>query len=455
MNYISTRGGVEPASFRQVVMQGQATDGGLYMPDHIPNVKNRLQSWRELNFSELATEIASIYAPDICRGRMSDLFRDAFSTFASSEVAPLVEVGDVFVLELFHGPTLAFKDIALQVLGRLFEMILEEQDSELNILGATSGDTGSAAIAGVEGSSRINIFVMFPDGRTSALQELQMTAIQGKNVHCIGIQGSFDDCQRIMKAIFNDVEFKSRYLLGAVNSINWARVMVQIVYYFYASLKFDRPVTFSVPTGNFGNILSGILAQRMGAPIERFILGTNENDILFNFFNTGRYKRGQVQPTISPSMDIQVASNLERYLYLLLNCESVSVVRFMDRFMIEGIAEFGNGRLVDPAIASCRVDISESLRTIRDTWIDSKYVVDPHTAVGLAAAKSLHSESPVVCLATAHPAKFPEAVERATGGISPTHSTLAKLDSSKARKVVLPANESDVRKYLTDVLTEA
>ncbi len=455
MNYISTRGGVEPASFRQAVMLGQASDGGLYMPNHIPNVKDRLQSWRALNFSELATEIASIYAPDICKSRMSNLFRDAFSTFVESEVTPLVEVGDVFVLELFHGPTLAFKDIALQVLGRLFELILEEQDTELNILGATSGDTGSAAISGVEGSSRIKIFVMFPDGRTSALQELQMTTVEGDNIHCIGIKGSFDDCQRIMKSIFNDVDFKSRYRLGAVNSINWARVMVQIVYYFYASLKFDRPVIFSVPTGNFGNILSGILAQRMGAPIDRFVLGTNENDILFNFFNTGRYERGKVKPTISPSMDIQVASNLERYLYLLMDGDSDSVVRFMDQFMNKGIAAWEDGELVDSTIASNRVDTTESLRTIRDTWINSKYLVDPHTAIGLAAAKSICSTSPVICLATAHPAKFPEAVTRATEEIPPTHPKLAGLERSKARKVVLPPNERDVRNYLANVLTES
>ena len=436
-------------------MLGQANDGGLYMPDHIPNVGNRLERWRKLTFSELATEVAAIYAPDINQTQLSALIHDAFASFASSRVTPLVKVGEVFVLELFHGPTLAFKDIALQVLGRLFELILEEQDSELNILGATSGDTGSAAISSVEGSSRIKIFVMFPDGRTSTLQELQMTTVQAGNVHCIGIKGSFDDCQRIMKAIFNDAEFKSRNCLGAVNSINWARVMVQIVYYFYASLKFDRPATFSVPTGNFGNILSGILAQRMGAPIERFVLATNENDILFNFFNTGRYKRGQVQPTISPSMDIQVASNLERYLYLLMDCDSTSVVRFMDRFMSTGIAELGDGRLVDPTITSCRVSIDDSLRTIQETWTDSQYVVDPHTAVGLAAAKSACADSPIVCLATAHPAKFPDAVVQATGEDPPTHPTLDGLDSSNARKVVLPPNVRDVRAYLTEVLSDS
>lgn len=453
MKYVSTRGNVEPCSFREAVMLGQASDGGLYMPDHIPDVRDRLESWRELNFPDLATEIASIYAPEICRDKMSHLLRDAFSTFDSREVAPIVEVGDVFVLELFHGPTLAFKDIALQVLGRLFDLILEEQESHLNILGATSGDTGSAAIAGVQGSDRIKIFILFPNGRTSALQELQMTAVRSRNVHCIGIEGSFDDCQRMVKSIFNDVEFKSRHHLGAVNSINWARVMVQIVYYIYASLKFDRPVTFSVPTGNFGNILSGILAQRMGAPIERFILGTNENDILFNFFRSGSYKLGQVRSTVSPSMDIQVASNLERYLYLLMNCDSTSVVGFMDRFGEKGVAEVGDGEFMDPSILSQRVDTDQSLQTIRDTWEESSYLVDPHTAVGLAAAKSANRGSGTVCLATAHPAKFPEAVSRAIGANPPTHPTLLALDSSQARKVVLPASERSVREYVVEAVS--
>lgn len=454
MQYVSTRGGVQPASFRQAVMLGQANDGGLYMPQYIPNVRDRLDSWRSLNFCQLATTVASIYASDIGEDQVSKLMAEAFSSFDSPEVAPLVPVGDIHVLELFHGPTLAFKDIALQVLGRLFELLLEEQDSSLNILGATSGDTGSAAIAGVEGSERIKIFVLFPDGRTSALQELQMTTVPSKNVHCIGILGSFDDCQRIMKTIFSDTEFKTRHRLGAVNSINWARVMVQIVYYFYASLKFDRPVTFSVPTGNFGNILSGILAQRMGAPIDRFILGTNENDILFNFFTTGRYERGQVQQTISPSMDIQVASNLERYLYLHMNCDSAAVVRFMDRFRTEGIAELNAGEFADPKILPRRVDVNESLRVISKTWRESHYVVDPHTAVGLAASTSVCSDSPIVCLATAHPAKFPDAVVRATSGSPPTHPKLEQLDSSQARKVVLPADERDVREYLSSVLGE-
>ncbi|MCY3883462.1 MAG: threonine synthase [Gammaproteobacteria bacterium] len=453
MKYVSTRGGVEPVSFRDAVMFGQANDGGLYMPDHIPIVRDHLESWRKLNFSELATEIASIYAPDICRERMSKLFNDAFSTFDSREVTPLVKVGDLYVLELFHGPTLAFKDIALQVLGRLFELVLEEQDSKLNILGATSGDTGSAAIAGVEGSSRIRIFILFPDGRTSALQELQMTSIQSQNVHCIGVEGSFDDCQQIMKSIFGDVEFKSRYHLGAVNSINWARVMVQIVYYFYASLKFDRPVTFSVPTGNFGNILSGILAQRMGAPIDRFVLGTNENDILFKFFKSGQYQLGKVRATISPSMDIQVASNLERYLYLLMDSDGERVNRFMDGFMNSGFVEVGGGNFADPTIISRRVNTEQSLKTIRETWKESRYIVDPHTAVGLAAAKSISGNAQTVCLATAHPAKFPDAVAQATGGSPPTHPTLLALDKTKARKVVLTANEQSVREYLLEVIT--
>lgn len=425
------------------------------MPNEIPNVAERNDSWQKLGFADLAIEIAGLYAPDIPRDQMSQLMNDAFSSFSSPDVVPLRELNDCFVLELFHGPTLAFKDIALQVLGRLFELTLEEDDSYLNILGATSGDTGSAAIAGVKDRKRLNIFVMFPEGRTSLLQELQMTTVQCSNAHCIGIRGSFDDCQRIMKAIFDDVEFKTRYRLGAVNSINWARLMVQIVYYYFASLRFDEPVSFSVPTGNFGNILSGMIAKRMGAPIETFILGTNENDVLFNFFCTGVYERGQVHPTLSPSMDIQVASNLERYVYLQLRGDSVALNRFMDCFAETGRAELEGQHAHVEKVTARRIDTRECLQTISQVWQDSGYVLDPHSAVGVAAARSVGLTSPTVCLATAHPGKFPDAIARATGSSPPTHPFLLELDQANARKVVLPPNEANVRDYIVKELETA
>lgn len=450
MHYVSTRGRVKPVSFEQVLLEGQAEDGGLFLPQQYPQLTDRWHSLKGLSFAELAYEIVSLYATDIDSTALKVILSDAFATFDDVDVAPLVQIEDLHILELFHGPTLAFKDVALQVLGRLFEHVLNERDQVLNILGATSGDTGSAAIAGVQGRNGIGIFIMFPDGRTSRLQELQMTTVREKNVHCLAIDGSFDDCQRILKSIFNDIEFKRRASLGAVNSINWARIMVQIVYYVYASLRYNEPVTFSVPTGNFGNILSAILAMRMGAPIRRLILGTNENDILTRFFASGEYKRGVVQQTLSPSMDIQVASNLERFIYLYLDGDADQLVRFMAEFTSKNHAVLRQTGQVDATIDAHRVDTDETITTIRNTWERFGYLVDPHTAVGVAAATHAPSDGPVVCLATAHPAKFPHAVDQAIGRSVASHPRLEALLDAAARKVKLPADLGKVRDYLEE-----
>ena len=450
MQYVSTRGGVQPVNFEQVLLEGQAEDGGLFLPEQYPLLTDRWDSLKELSFRELAYEIVSLYATDIDPNALRDILRDAFNSFDEADVAPLVQINDLHVLELFHGPTLAFKDVALQVLGRLFEHVLRNRNQVLNILGATSGDTGSAAIAGVQGRDGIGIFIMFPDGRTSPLQELQMTTVREKNVHCLAIDGSFDDCQRILKSIFNDIEFKRRASLGAVNSINWARIMVQIVYYVYATLRYNEPVTFSVPTGNFGNILSAILAMRMGAPIRRLILGTNENDILARFFASGEYKRGKVQQTLSPSMDIQVASNLERFIYLYLDGDAEKLIRFMEEFAKRDHAVLHQNGEVDATINAQRVNTDETIATIRKTWERFGYLVDPHTAVGVAAATQAHLEGPVVCLATAHPAKFPNAVDQAIGRTVASHPRLDELQERNARKIRLPADQNKVRDYLEE-----
>lgn len=450
MLYVSTRGGVQAAKFEHVLLEGQAEDGGLYLPAQYPQLTDRWHSLRELSFSELAYEIVSLYATDIDSKSLHAILHEAFTTFDDDEIVPLVQIEDLHILELFHGPTLAFKDVALQVLGRLFEHVLRAHGQVLNILGATSGDTGSAAIAGVQGREGIGIFIMFPDGRTSLLQELQMTTVREKNVHCLAIDGSFDDCQRILKSIFNDIEFKRQASLGAVNSINWARIMVQMVYYVYATLRYNEPVTFSVPTGNFGNILSAILAMRMGAPIQRLVLGTNENDILARFFSSGEYKRGAVQQTLSPSMDIQVASNLERFIYLYLDGDSERLIRFMREFSENNHAVLRQDGHVDTTIDAQRVDTDETVETIRKTWERFGYLVDPHTAVGVAAAERTKSEGPVVCLATAHPAKFPDAVNQALGRSLANHPRLDALLEQDSRKVKLPSDQEKVRRYLEE-----
>ena len=387
MRYLSTRGGTAPMPFSEAVLTGLAPDGGLLVPERFPDVADRLDAWRELSYVELAQEIFRLYVDDIPGADLDAIVADAFTAFDHPDIAPLVDLGDFKVLELFHGPTLSFKDVALQILGRLFEYLLGKSGRHLNIVGATSGDTGSAAIYGVRGRDNLSIFVLYPDGGTSALQELQMTAVPDANVHCLAIDGSFDDCQSILKSIFGDLPFKDRHRLGAVNSINWARVLAQMSYYVHVCLRSEGPAVFAVPTGNFGNIFAAIAVREMGVPIKRFVLATNENDILARFFQTGVYRRGQVHRTISPSMDIQVASNLERFLWLRFDRNPARVKRFMADFAKSGEASLGDGRPTDKGVDALAVDVSDTKAAMRDIHERYGYVADPHSAVGIEAAR--------------------------------------------------------------------
>jgi threonine synthase len=449
MQYFSTRGRTPPMPFQDAVVTGLAPDGGLLLPAGIPDVSARLARWRDLGFIDLAVELIPLFVDDVPRGDLEKLIREAYATFTHPDVVPLVPVGELTVMELFHGPTLAFKDVALQLLGRLFEYVLQRRGEHLNILAATSGDTGSAAIAGVRGLAEVDIFVMFPDGRVSALQELQMTTVADANVHCLAVDGSFDDCQMLMKTLFAELPFKQRYRLGAVNSVNWARVLAQIVYYGYASLQLGSaaPVTFCVPTGNFGNVFAGYLAKRMGFPIERLILATNENDILSVFFETGEYQRGDVRFTITPAMDIQVASNFERYLYYLMDGDSERLVSFMAQFAATGRASLDRPPgTVD--FAATAVNVADTRDAIRRAYRQHGYLADPHTAVGLAAAGRFAAPGPVVCLATAHPAKFPEAVNEAVGAAVAHHPALESLRSLPSRRTAIPASVDAVKAFI-------
>ena len=393
-----------------------------------------------------------LYVDDIPADDLDRLIAEAFATFEHPDVVPVVDLGEFKLLELFHGPTLSFKDVALQVLGRLFEYILARSGSRLNIMGATSGDTGSAAIHGVRGRANMNIFVLYPNGKTSRLQELQMTTVPDDNVHCLAIDGSFDDCQSILKAIFSDLAFKSRYHLGAVNSMNWARVLAQMSYYVYACLRSDGPTTFAVPTGNFGNIFAGIAVREMGVPIDRFVLATNENDILARFFRTGVYRRGPVRYTLSPSMDIQIASNFERFLYLRFGRDTDRVKSFMANFAETGEASLNDG-IPDTRIKPVAVDNTATKATIRDVYQRTGYIVDPHTAVGIAAARDAANGAVPICLAAAHPAKFPESVDEVIGKPLARHPTLDALDASKARRTVLPPDQDVIIRYVQTNLT--
>ncbi len=449
MKYCSTRGGVSGVSFKDAVIMGLAEDGGLLVPESLPDLTPFLPSWRSMSFTELAEAILAHFADDIPAADLHGLVERAYETFDIPEVVRLQEVGDTHVLELFHGPTLAFKDVALQLLGQIFDYVLAQRGEHLNILGATSGDTGSAAIAGVRGRDNIDIFILYPLGRVSALQELQMTTVADANVHCLAIEGSFDDCQNIVKTIFADLPFKHRYHLGAVNSVNWARVLAQIVYYAYASLRFDAPVNFCVPTGNFGNVFAGYLAKRLGFPIGKLIVATNENDILARFFATGEYARGDVRFTHTPAMDIQVASNFERYLYYYFGEDAAKVRRFMEDFGNHGRAAL-DGAPADGIVESTSVSNDDTAGAIGTVFAESGYVADPHTAVGLAAARRFAALQPMVCIATAEPAKFPEVVDAAVGREVATHPRLAALVGQPSRRSELPANVDAVKAFVSE-----
>ncbi|MDR0993014.1 MAG: threonine synthase [Verrucomicrobiota bacterium] len=456
MRYISTRGEQVPLTFKDAVMTGLARDGGLLIPDRIPDVSDQLESWQALDYPDLAFEVMRLFMDDLSDEQLRRLIQAAYASFASAEVTPVRKVGEHYILELFHGPTLAFKDVALQFLGQLFEEILEERNGRLNIVAATSGDTGSAAIAGVRGQKRIHIFVMHPYGRVSPLQERQMTSVLDDNVFNLAVEGSFDDCQGIMKSLFTDLPFKDQYALGTVNSVNWARVLSQIVYYVYAAFRVmeetDAPaVQFAVPTGNFGDILAGWYAKQMGLPIRRLVLATNENDILSRFFHTGVYARGTVVPTISPSMDIQVASNFERWLYYKVGSNPKEIVRLMDQFSREGrlaIPRDASGR-VDEEIVAGSSDTRRTLATIEKIHQNNGYLLDPHTAAGVFVAEQYNDlDDPMICLATAHPAKFAKAIQDATGKDLAHHPLLDALMDAPTRCEVISNSVDAVKAYV-------
>lgn len=457
MKYKSTRGQVSGLGFSDALLMGLASDNGLLVPESLPNVSAKLDQWRELTFVELAQELMPLFIDDIEPQVLKKLVADSYASFDHEDVVGMQALGNLTVLELFHGPTLAFKDVALQLLGKLFEHVLGQRQQRLNILGATSGDTGSAAIDGVRGQKNVDIFIMYPKGRVSPLQELQMTTVPDQNVHCIELEGSFDDCQNIMKTVFADAEYKAKYQLGAVNSVNWARVLAQIVYYGYASLRHREASIFCVPTGNFGNVFAAYLAKRMGFPIKHLLVATNDNDILARFFATGTYARGTVHQTISPAMDIQVASNFERFLYYYFDQDSARLTQFMEDFAAAGHASIGappNETLMS-SVAVSREQTLEAMCYVNEHY---DYVLDPHTAVGYHAARGFLDESnedaktPVIVVGTAHPAKFPEAVAEATGS-EPTHPTLTALAGLPKRSQPLPCDIDAVKAYLASSLS--
>ncbi|RBP51363.1 threonine synthase [Arenicella xantha] len=444
MKFISTRGDAPALSFEEVVLAGLASDGGLYVPELLPSFsQTEIASWAGLSYQDLAFKVIQPFVDgEISDADLTDIIAKAYEGFRHPAIAPLVQTDhNEWVLELFQGPTLAFKDFALQFLGHLLDFILAKRQQKVAVLGATSGDTGSAAIEGCRRCDNIDIFILHPDQRVSEVQRRQMTTVLADNVFNIALQGNFDDCQNMVKASFRDQSFlpDGRQLV-AVNSINWARIMAQIVYYFYASLALGgphRPVSFAVPTGNFGDIFAGYLAKQMGLPIEQLVIATNANDILHRCISANDHSKHALHQSLSPSMDIMVSSNFERLLFDLYGRQGAEIQRLMSEF------ESGTMRLDEKVLSharslfsSYRLDDADTLAIIRQVYEESGYLLDPHTAIGVAAARATRRQhdTPMVCLATAHPAKFPDAITQA----------LQSVDGTTAVEPALPSHMHDL-----------
>ena len=463
MNYISTKGQAPRLSFSDVVVTGLASDGGLYVPETLPFFsREEIASWHGLSYQELAFIIFKPFIGDeIADQDLKLIIEKAYSNFDHAAIAPLIQTGhNEWVLELFHGPTLAFKDFALQFLGHLLDFVLAQRGQKVAVMAATSGDTGSAAIEGCRDCQNIDIFVLHPHQRVSEVQRRQMTTVLDDSVFNIAVEGNFDDCQNMVKASFGDQSFlpENRQLV-AVNSINWARIMAQTVYYFYASLALGGPhraVSFSVPTGNFGDIYAGSLAQRMGLPIEQLVVATNSNDILHRCIQGNDHSKQPSVQSLSPSMDIMVSSNFERLLFDLCDHDGGRVRKMM--------AEFDSGKMtldeqqltrLGQIFSSSRVSDQQTLKTISSVYQGSDYVVDPHTAVGITAARECrrNSQTPMICLATAHPAKFAEAVTQSIDGYVPDlPAHLSGLLEREERYKILPNELAEVQRYISSKL---
>ena len=460
LRYVSTRGSAESVGFEDVLLAGLAPDGGLYLPESWPQLSPAmLSSFAGRPYYEVAAAVMQPYLGNAMTApAFLEICRASYDGFHHPAVAPLVQLAPAdFVLELFHGPTLAFKDIALQLLGRLFDYVLAKRHRRITIVGATSGDTGSAAIEGCRGRDAMDVFILHPFGRVSDVQRRQMTSVTDANIHNIALEGSFDDCQTLVKAMFNHQSFRERLQLSAVNSINWARIMAQVVYYVTSAVALGAPqraVGFSVPSGNFGDVFAGYVAARMGVPIARLIVATNRNDILARFFASGVYEMSDVAPTMSPSMDIQISSNFERRLFEISGRDGAETARHMGALAQDQKFSVSQNELAacKPLFAAARVDEATCAAEINNTYRATGWLPDPHTAIGLAAMQTLRPDLsvPMVTLATAHPAKFPDAVEVASGIRPSLPSRLGNLMDRPERFDRLPNDLIAVETYIEE-----
>ncbi|MEO0543800.1 MAG: threonine synthase [Pseudomonadota bacterium] len=459
MKYISTRGDAPTLGFKDTVLAGLAGDGGLYLPETYPQISmEAIRSMRGKSYADIAKEVMWPFTGgEIDRGVFEQIVDDAYATFRHKAVCPLVQIdSNMFVMELFHGPTLAFKDVAMQLIARLMDHILTERDARATIVGATSGDTGGAAIDAFANRDRTDMFILFPQGRVSPVQQRQMTSNPAKNIHALAIDGNFDDCQALVKAMFNHRSFRDDVQLSGVNSINWARIMAQIVYYFSAAASLgapDRKVSFCVPTGNFGDIFAGYVAKQMGLPIESLVIATNDNDILARTLETGTYEKRGVVKTSSPSMDIQISSNFERLLFEAYERDAVAVRNAMESLKQQGSFTIAPKPLADirGSFAAGRCDVDQVADEISNAKAHSDYLLDPHTATAVHVGREkANKEVPMIVLGTAHPAKFPDAVKAASGIYPALPAWLGDLMERDEHFIPLSNDQKMVEEHIYD-----
>ena len=459
MEYISTRNKNLQFGFKEIFLQGLAPDGGLFISKNIKKYSNNeLNKMAKLNYIDLAKEIVSNFCKKDLHGKeLEDIIKKSYSNFSVKNVVNIKKIGKFSLVELFHGPTLAFKDIAMQPIGNIYDEFNKSNNKKINVIVATSGDTGSAAISALNGKANLNVFVLHPDKKISNIQRRLMTTVESKNVFNIALKGNFDDCQKIVKDMFIDQEFRKKINMSGVNSINWARIIFQIVYYFFVGLKFlNKPINFSVPTGNFGDVYSGYVAKKMGLPIKKLIVATNENDILSRVINSGHYKPTKTKPSISPSMDIQVASNFERLLYDVVGQDDNKVKLLMDKLKNEGSYSLNKEELNKIKSDFCSSTVSDELtkQTLKNVYEQYQLLIDPHTATAFKAAELNSSDEEMLILSTAHPCKFSETVHQATGIEPKIPENIKNILNKKESYITLDNNLGVIKNYISERIKE-
>ena len=459
MEYISTRNKNLQFGFKEIFLQGLAPDGGLFISKNIKKYSNNeLNKMAKLNYIDLAKEIVSNFCEKDLHGKeLEDIIKKSYSNFSVKNVVNIKKIGKFSLVELFHGPTLAFKDIAMQPIGNIYDEFNKSNNKKINVIVATSGDTGSAAISALNGKANLNVFVLHPDKKISNIQRRLMTTVESKNVFNIALKGNFDDCQKIVKDMFIDQEFRKKINMSGVNSINWARIIFQIVYYFFVGLKFlNKPINFSVPTGNFGDVYSGYVSKKMGLPIKKLIVATNENDILSRVINSGHYKPTKTKPSISPSMDIQVASNFERLLYDVVGQDDNKVKLLMDKLKNEGGYSLNKEELNKIKSDFCSSTVSDELtkQTLKNVYEQYQLLIDPHTATAFKAAELNSSDEEMLILSTAHPCKFSETVHQATGIEPKIPENIKNILNQKESYITLDNNLGAIKNYILERIKE-